>query len=368
MRINSIELTGFRNFKKARAEFGEDVNIIIGKNAQGKTNLLEAVFLLTGGKSFRTRTDRELINFDEEFSSVSAEFFAAKRIQSMNIHLHRGHRKEIIHNGAKRKSGELSGIFTAVLFCPEDLSLIRDGAAVRRRLLDTSIGQLRPGYTAILSEFTRLLEHKTRILKDAGSKPSLMLTLDEFSAGMMQVSARLIRYRAAYAVKLAEEAKNIHWEFSDGKEDLSILYRTIGTVTDPLAPSSVIFEQLQTHQSTHREAELRLKQCLTGAHRDDLEIFINGKAARNFASQGQARTAALSIKLAERELFLSETGEYPVLLLDDVLSELDRARQDFVLNKITGGQTLISCCEDEKKLGNDRANVIGIENGRVTDP
>ena len=202
-------------------------------------------------------------------------------------------------------------------------------------------------------------------MKDWRDKPSLLDTLDEFSDALGRVSAQLIRYRAAFTQRLGEAAAPIHREFSGEGEELSLRYCTVSTVKDPFAPAREIYYQICEHQERHRQAEIDSGQCLTGAHKDDVEIFINGRSARSFASQGQTRTAALSLKLAEREIFLDETGEYPVLLLDDVLSELDEGRQAFVLNRIGGGQTLISCCEDEGISKRTGGKVFFVEKGRV---
>lgn len=364
MQVNRIALTGFRNYEFETLNFTGGINIISGNNAQGKTNLLEAVCLLSSGKSFRTRFDRELINFDYSSASVLADVFAHDREQTISIELKPGTAKKILVNGVRKSSSELAGTVNTVLFCPDDLGLIKEGAAVRRRLLDNAISQIRPQYAEILSEFNRLYEHKMRILKDWHEKPSLLDTLDEFSDGLCRCSAKLIRYRAAYTQRLAEEASAIHGEFSTG-EKLAVGYKTVSTVTDPLASEKEIYYEVLNHWENHRRNELDSEQCLTGAHKDDLEISVNGQSARAFASQGQTRTAALSIKLAEREILLKETGEYPVLLLDDVLSELDSSRQEFVLNRIGGGQTLITCCEDEDIVSRTGGKVIFVEKGRV---
>ena len=265
----------------------------------------------------------------------------------------------------KKTASELCETMNTVLFCPDDLSLVKDGAAVRRRLLDNAIGQIRPKYNDVLSDFNRLYENKTRILKDWHEKPSLLDTLDEFSDGLCRYSAKLIRYRASYTRRLSEAAALIHGEFSSGEENLNVQYKTVSTVSDPFASEKDIYYELCEHQESHRRAEIDSGLCLTGAHKDDLEISVNNMPARSFASQGQTRTAALSLKLAEREILLEETGEYPVLLLDDVLSELDRRRQEFVLNRIGGGQTLITCCEDEGISGRTGGKVFFVANGRI---
>ena len=273
-------------------------------------------------------------------------------------------RKTITVNSVRKTAAELSGTVSVVLFSPDDLELIKEGAAARRRLMDTAISQIRPRYAGYLAEFNRCYEQKTRILRDWHDKPSLLDTLDEFSDGMCRASAQLIRYRAAFAARLDETARPIHADFSSG-EALAVAYRTVGTVKDPFGAAKEIFYALCDHQEAHRQAELDCGQCLTGAHKDDLDISIDGRPARAFASQGQTRTAALSLKLAEREIHLAETGEYPILLLDDVLSELDAKRQEFVLNRIGGGQTLITCCEDGGISKRTGGRVLQVEKGRI---
>ena len=365
MIVRRIALNGFRNYDFETAEFDAGTNVICGPNAQGKTNLLEAVYLLAMGRSFRTRFDKELVGFDSDGADILADVTSHGREQTINIRLTPGKPKRILVNAVRKNAGELSDTVNTVLFCPDDLNLIKEGAAVRRRLMDNAICQIRPRYAEILSDFNRLYENKTRILKDWHEKPALLDTLDDFSDGMARASAQLIRYRAAFALRLSEAAAPIHRDFSDGQEELQVQYKTVSSVHDPFASAKEIYYDICEHQERHRQAELDSAQCLTGAHKDDLEIDINGKNARAFASQGQTRTAALSLKLAEREIFLKETGEYPILLLDDVLSELDQRRQEFVLNRIGGGQTLITCCEDEGISKRTGGRVLFVEGGRI---
>ena len=365
MRVEKIALNGFRNYEWDTAEFAPGTNVISGANAQGKTNLLESVYMLSTGRSFRTRFDRELVGFGFSSAEILADVESHDREQTVNIVLRPGTAKKISVNSVKKTASELCETVNTVLFCPDDLNLIKEGAAVRRRLLDNAISQIRPRYAEFLAQFNKLYEHKTRILKDWRDKPSLLDTLDEFSDGMCRASAHLIRYRAAFAARLDKAAAPIHSDFSGEGERLEVRYKTVSTVTDPTAPAKEIYYELCDHQERHRQAELDAGQCLTGAHKDDLEIYINGNAARSFASQGQTRTAALSLKLAEREIFLAETGEYPILLLDDVLSELDAKRQEFVLNSIGGGQTLITCCEDEGISKRTGGKVLFVEKGRI---
>lgn len=365
MQVEALRLRGFRNYEEAHVEFNSGINVISGKNAQGKTNLLEAVYMLTGGKSFRTRFDREMIGFDKNEAYIYALINSQERDQKLSITLRRGSKKLINLNGVKRNPSELSENLKAVLFSPDDLNLIKDGAAARRRLMDMAISQLRPGYAELLSSYSKLYENKMRILRDYRDNRAMLDTLDDFSDNMCRISAMMIRYRASFAARLAEKAGPIHREFSGSDETLDIRYSTVSTVTDTSAPAADIYEQIKMHQISHKDAELASGSCLTGIHKDDLEININGKNARSFASQGQTRTAALSIKLAEREIYLDQTGEWPVLLLDDVLSELDSHRQEFVLNRIGGGQTLITCCEDEQIVEKTGGKVIFIESGTI---
>ncbi len=365
MYLDRVELRGFRNYADSAAAFSREINVISGLNAQGKTNLLEAIYVLCTGRSFRARSDRELLGFQEEEARLFAEGFSDGRTHKLELLLRRGRRREMTVNGVKQKTAQsFSGFFSAVLFCPENLELIRGGAAERRRLMDNCISQLRPRYAAALNEFNKAYEGKTRILRDYEEKPSLLPLLDEYDVRLARMSAELIHMRALFIKALAPECGRIHGEFSGG-EELSVRYATVKTIDDPTRPVAELLPMILEHQRRHREAELASGLCLTGAHKDDLEIEINGAPARAFASQGQARTAALSIKLAELELHRKARGEYPLLLLDDVLSELDETRQDFILNRIGGGQVFITCCEDEKIAARTGGRVLTVENGAI---
>ena len=347
MIVRSVTLDFFRNYPHFEARFHPGVNVIWGENAQGKTNLLEGIAYLSTASSHRARYDRELIGFGVDHAFVKAEVFSRQRDFILEARLGRGVRRQLFSNGVRLKSaGELSGILNTVLFCPEDLYLIREGAAVRRRFLDECICQLRPRYAEALAEYKRLYEHKTRILRDWEEHPSLLDTLEEFDLRMAQTGAMIVHYRAHFIKRLRETTPPIHLDFSGGRERLSLRYETVSTVTDPEAGPKEILAQLMAHQERHRKAELEARQCLSGPHKDDLAVELDGIDAKHFASQGQTRTAALSLKLASREIFFQETGEWPVLLLDDVLSELDQRRQEFVLKRITGGQVFITCCEE----------------------
>lgn len=346
MKVNAIELDGFRNYEGLRAEFSSSVNLICGENAQGKTNLLESIGFLSGAKSHRARSDRELISFHRGEASVKASLESRDRDFFIEAYLSRTGRRKLFVNHVKLKSaGELGSAFRTVLFCPEDLSLIKEGAGERRQFLDHAICQLRPKYAEALSQYNRLLEHKNRILRDSNEKPDLLYVLDEFNDGLARTGAVIIHYRAHFIRKLAQAAGEIQRDFSGGREELALTYQTVKTVENPFLSPAKIYPKLLEHQQSHARAELESRSCLSGPHKDDLAAEIGGRSARQFASQGQTRTAALSLKLAERELHKEDTGQWPVLLLDDVLSELDARRQDFVLRRIIGGQVFITSCE-----------------------
>ncbi len=365
MKLNKITLENFRNYAALSVDFDPGVNLLVGKNAQGKTNLLEAVAYLGSGRAFRTQKTGELIRFGGDFAQLEGEIFSQQRQQSLRWILFSGARpRQIYRNGAKKKTaGEITGVLQTVLFCPEDLMVLKAGSSGRRRLADTVICQMRPNYEAALAEYNRILEQKNRILKDRHENPALLEILPEYNARLCQVGAVIISYRARFFEGLGKDAAVYHEHFSGGKEDFSLSYKTVSTVDDPFAPTAVLEEKLREHLDSHSRAELESCQCLTGPHKDDFDVTLSGISLKSFGSQGQVRTAAISLKLAQRSLMEKASGEMPVLLLDDVLSELDPARQDFVLNQITAGQVFITCCEPGKltKLG----KTIEIENGTI---
>ncbi len=365
MTVNGISLDFFRNYAHGKARFHPGVNVVVGENAQGKTNLLEAIAYLSSASSHRARYDRELIQHGADHAFLKAEVSNRGREMVLEADLHRGTRRQLRSNGVKLKTAsELSGILNTVLFCPEDLYLIREGAEARRRFLDSCICQLRPRYAQALGEYKRLYQHKTRILKDSEQYPSLLDALDDFSLQMAQYGALIVHYRAHFIKRLVETAPAIHADCSGGRETLELRYETVSTVTDPEASPKTIFAQLMAHQESHREAEIAARSCLSGPHKDELAVDINGNPAKAYASQGQTRTAALALKLAARDIFRQDTGEWPVLLLDDVLSELDSRRQEFVLNRITSGQVFITCCEEEKLTRLRDGKAFRIEDGQ----
>ena len=365
MNLTELRLHGFRNYEQLEVQFEPGVNLIVGNNAQGKTNLLESISYLGSGKSFRAQKTSEMIRFGSDFADIEGKVFSQGREQNIRWVLFSGSRpRQLWRNGAKKKSaGEIAGVLPTVLFCPEDLMVLKTGAAARRRLGDTAMSQLRPNYDAALTEYNRILDQKSHILKDHFEYPGVLEVLPEYNLRLCQVGALLISYRARFYDSLGKAAAKYHGQFSGGAEEFLLQYKTVSTVRDPFAPVAKLTQDLLDHLDAHKKAELESGQCLTGPHKDDFDVSLSGVNLKSYGSQGQTRTAAISLKLAQRELMGREWGEEPVLLLDDVLSELDQGRQDFVLNQIVSGQVFITCCEPGRftKLG----KTIEISKGKV---
>ena len=355
MNLNKLNLRDFRNYVNLELEFAPGVNLIVGDNAQGKTNLLEAIAYLGSGKSFRATKTAEMVRFGAEFADIQGQIQAQERQQDIRWVLFSDRRPRMIYrNGVKKKSAaEVAGLLPAVLFCPEDLMVLKAGSAQRRRLGDQALCALRPKYDAALTEYQRILDQKSAILKGYQENPALLEILPEYNARLCQVGAQIISYRARFYDSLGKAASNYHGQFSGGAEEFRLEYKTVSTVSDPFAAPEILRGQLEEHLQSHYRAELSSAQCLTGPHKDDFDVTLNEISLKAYGSQGQTRTAAISLKLAQRELMANSFGEQPVLLLDDVLSELDARRQDFVLNQITEGQVFITCCEPGRftKLG-----------------
>ena len=365
MKLNKLQLHNFRNYESLDLDFAPGVNLIVGNNAQGKTNLLEAIMYAGSGKSFRAMKQKEMVRFGADFADFEGKVFAQDREQTLRWVIFNGSRpRQIWRNGAKKKTaGEIAGVLPTVLFCPEDLMVLKTGAAQRRRLGDHALCALRPNYDAALTEYNRILEQKSRILKDHFENPAMLAVLPEYNTRLCQVGALLISYRARFYESLGKAAAKYHDQFSGGAEEFCLSYKTVSTVKDPFASVSQLTQDLLDHQASHHRAELESAMCLTGPHKDDFDVTLSGINLKSYGSQGQTRTAAISLKLAQRELMGREWGEEPVLLLDDVLSELDQGRQDFVLNQIVSGQVFITCCEPGRftRLG----RTIEIHQGKV---
>ena len=365
MTVHELELTNFRSYPKVKQELSPGVNLILGENAQGKTNFLESLFFLSCVKGFHAKQEKELILFGEQNARIDARVETRERELSLRVELSLSAKRKIYENGILQKRLlDYVGTLQTVLFSPDDLSMVKEGPALRRRFLNIAISQLRPNYIQTLAEYNRILEHKNKILKNAELSGGREL-LGVFNEKLAETGAVLIRYRQEFVNILAKYAKIIHSEMSGTRETLQISYHTDRFVEDPGSAAEVIKGQLLDHLEARRAAELDAQSCLIGPHKDDLEFEIDGRPAKFFASQGQIRTAVLALKMAERDVFAEVTGEIPVLLLDDVLSELDEGRQAYLLHRISKGQVFISSCQTPTCCEMERGAVFQVEKGKI---
>lgn len=335
MRLNRIRLRNFRCYGEAGFEFSNGVNIITGPNGIGKTCLLEAIGYLSAARSPRTPRERELIRFGESSARIEAEFFGGGRECLLEAVINRDSRRRLSADGAPLKSPkELLGRLPSVYFEPEDLYLVRGGASARRRLMDMALCQLRPRYLSLLSVYRKLMDGKTKLLRRSERKPDFLGALPDFNLRLAEAGAGLCAFRAEYCRRLSSLAAEHHGLISGKREELSLEYKTHASD----------MEDTFRHMEARREAELAQGVCLIGAHKDDIAAKLNGRDIRDYGSQGQSRTAVIAIKLSERDIFTDEFGEPPLLLLDDVLSELDESRVDYILSGLGGGQAFVTCC------------------------
>ncbi len=360
MFINRLSVTDYRNINYIEIEPSKNVNIIFGENAQGKTNLLESIWLFTGCKSFRTKKDSELLRFEQDFSKNKIEYFAFGREQTAQIIIDK--KRNAQKNGIDLKSpAELIGEFYAVIFSPSHLSLIQDGPVFRRSFLDTALCQLKPNYAKGLARYKHTLEQRNALLKDIQYHSELYDTLDIWDERLSSYGAAVVFERIKYSRLLSENANEIYFGISDGKENLTVEYvnNTGLYVEDPYE----IKEFLKNKLRETRRDDIFNKITGIGPQRDDLEIKINGLSARKFGSQGQKRSCALALKLSEANIIEKVTGEEPVILLDDVMSELDIKRLDYILNHINGRQVFITCCDPANVLRMCEGKTFHIEKG-----
>ncbi len=332
MRIGSLQLKNFRNYEELNLELDPGTNLFYGDNAQGKTNILEAVYLCGTTKSHRTSKDREMIKFDQDEAHIRMNILKNEADYRVDMHLRKSKSKGIAINGLPiKRASELIGLGNFVFFSPEDLNIIKNGPAERRRFLDMQLCQLNAVYVSDLANYNRILNQRGKLLRDLSYRPSDEGTLDIWDEQLVNYGARIIETRENYVKLLNDVIGDIHLKLSGGKEKLSVGYDRNTSVED-------FASQLRTA----RDRDVRQKMTTVGPHRDDLTFTVSDLDIRRFGSQGQQRTTALSLKLSEIELVKKLSSQVPVLLLDDVLSELDSNRQHFLLESISHIQTLIT--------------------------
>jgi len=352
MIVLNLKCKNFRNIENLSISPCEEMNVICGENAQGKTNILEAIWLFTGAKSFRTSKDNNFIKFGSEKAECSLDFKSEGIIKNAEIKIKE--KREIFLNQKKVKSAsEFAGNFNAIVFSPNDLSLVSEGPSVRRKFLDTAIGQLYPSYISVLKNYIRAVTQRNKIIKDFKYDTTLSVMLDVYENEIALLGNKIINFRKRYIEIINEFLPTVYDGISNGREKIETEYN----------PSCK--EYLLENLKEARKEDMFSGVTSVGPHRDDLEFKINGISARNFASQGQKRSIALAVKLSEAEVIKKKNGETPVILLDDVMSELDPLRQDFILNHIKGMQSFLSCCDE----GNIKNLIAGkkfiISNGSV---
>ncbi len=364
MHINEIKIENFRNIDFMGIFPDKEINVIYGQNGQGKTNLLEAIWLFTGCKSFRNSKDGELVQFDSENSKISMSFETSIRENNASIFIDKKRTANL--NGISLSSPrELIGKYYAVVFSPIHLSLIKDGPLNRRKFIDTAISQIDNMYAKKLMYFNHLIQQKNALLKNAGENPSLLDTLDVWDEKIAFAGADVICDRIDYIKKLQVKATDIYHGISGEKEELQIKY--LSNVRYESEDKQDIAKIYFNNMVKNRPNDLYLKNTTSGPHRDDIEILINKISARKFGSQGQQRSASLALKLGEAEIIKDLKGEHPIILLDDVMSELDSTRQNYILNKMTDKQVFITCCEKETVSRLHAGKVFKVENGKVVD-
>lgn len=353
MRVLSIGCKEFRNIAAIELYPCEEMNVIYGENAQGKTNLLEAIWLFTGAKSFRGAKDSELVRLKSEKALLKMSFISEQIEKEAEIKI-KERRAAALNQTRLKAASLLAGNFNAIIFSPSDLRLVTDGPALRRKFIDTAIGQLYPAYIEILRSYMRAVSQRNKIIKDCKYDSTLEIMLDVFEEEICENGKKLIALRKKYLNMLGEALPEIYYGLSNGRERLKTSYIC-----------SCEEESLAETLRLKRQEDMFSGVTSVGPHRDDIKFEINGINARSFGSQGQKRSVALSLKLAEAQVIEKKTGEAPVFLLDDVMSELDPSRQDFVLNHIKGMQTFLTCCDPSNIKELRAGKIFGVKDGSI---
>ena len=342
MIIKSLELENFRNYETLSIDFDSGTNILFGDNAQGKTNILEAIFLSATTKSHKGSKDRDIIRFDAEEAHIRTYVVKDGLENRVDMHLRKNRSKGIAINGQKiKKAADLLGLLNVVFFSPEDLSIIKNGPAERRRFVDMELCQLDSFYLCNLNNYNKVVNQRNKLLKELYLNPGLRGTLSVWDSQLVSYGNKIIERRDAFVSQLNEIIYEIHQKLSGGKEALKIVYEP-----------DIVPDDFEAKLASCQERDIRTKQTSIGPHRDDFSFMVGSVDIRKFGSQGQQRTAALSLKLSEIELVKKVTKDIPLLLLDDVLSELDSSRQNYLLNSIGDIQTIITCTGLEEFVNN----------------
>lgn len=367
MLCKSISFRDFRNIPEETCTFCDGVNLLWGQNAQGKSNMLEGVYFFARGKSFRNSHEKELISFGKSCASLSLEFKKDRDEfpVTLEAHIPSAGRKSLSRNGGRLNTmRDMIGDFRAVLFCPAHLTLVSGGPAIRRNFLDIALSQLYPAYLNSFSRYRKLLLQRNALIKDVQMRkvsPSGEIW-EVYAQQLSTLGADIARRRYEYMTKLELSVKDLFYQMTDGAEEPSLIYKS-EAMNDGETDENALFRSL----TENVDREIKYGATLFGIQKDDIFIKLNGKEARLFASQGQQRSLALAIKLSEGEMSREIGGEYPVFLLDDVLSELDGGRREFVLSKLRDRQIIVTACEPDLFSGGGADKLINIKNGKITE-
>ncbi len=335
MWINDIKLSNFRNYSDKKIRLHQNINVFFGENAQGKTNIIESIFLCSIGKSFRTNKEKELIKFNKKNTIVEINYEKSDRTGNIKIEI--GEKKQVYLNGIKiKKLSELLGNINVVIFTPDDINILKGGPQNRRKFLDIMISQLRPNYMHILSLYNKTLEQRNNYLKQIKTEKKDENLLDIWDEKLIDYGIKIYEYRKEFLEKIKNKIKVIHKDITNGKEEIDIEY-----ISDAISKQTFIKEL-----KSKRKIDIIKGYTTKGTHRDDFVIYINKKEVGIFGSQGQNRTVMLSLKLSELQVIYDDIGEYPILLLDDFMSELDEKRRESFLSNIKDIQVIITCTEN----------------------
>lgn len=366
MRIESLAARRFRNFREVSFCPSPGTNIIFGDNAQGKTNLLEAIWLFTGHRSFRGGKDRELISAGEAEALLKLDFYSHQRPQTAEISFLEGKKRVFLNEIALSGAGELTGTMCAVVFSPDHLALVKQGPERRRKLLDQSLCQAYPKYRKVLEGYAKALKQRGFLLRDLMTRPAFRDTLETWDKVLVEYGSYISWMRARYSKKLGAEAQSIYSGISKGQESFSVRFVCSAGAMEEGASRQEYIENYQKSMRDSLERDLRTGVTAVGAHRDDLELLLDGMDSRAYGSQGQQRSCILALKLAECGILEERNGEPPIILLDDVMSELDEHRREYLLNQLTGKQVFITCCEASSYTRLEQGGVFYVQSGNVS--
>lgn len=363
MKVLQISAENYRNLEVIKQEFCDGINYIYGENAQGKTNLIESIWMLTGARSFRGTKDCDLIKFGRDFAEIKSKVFMEDRKQEIRLIFSDGKRKAFLNDVPQKYPTEIIGKFRAVLFSPIHLTLICGGPEKRRKFVDAAICQLKPTYTALLIRYNQTLRQRNSFLKKCGESYDAVF-LDVLDSKLSELGAEIVRNRLIYADWLRSEAIAIYSEISQKKEEFDIRYISKIAKSSEISRAeteNIMREKLQKN----RASDMKIGFTSVGPHKDDVEIYINQKAVRNFGSQGQQRSAVLALKLAEAEILNKRLNDSPIILLDDVMSELDDARKSYMIQKTKNWQVFITGCDKYAVDMMTSGKAYELENGKI---